>query len=254
MTMTTSVTTQLAEQLDFHWTHALRPRLDGLTDDEYFWQPVPDCWTVHPNGGDRLRVSAAGAGAVHDDRVAARARDRRRLRDAQPLHFGGARGRATRPGRTPRTRRRRCVSSTSSTEHWIDGVRGLSDDDLSRPCGPAEGPYADYPMAALVLHINREVIHHGAEIACIRDLYVHTTTKGKLSMPAMPPPHCRRASRTARVPRRSAARVPRGRVRPDRRAGAVHADGQRAVDRRPDQARHRMSSTAGWSGSPRRPR
>jgi hypothetical protein len=26
-------------------------------------------------------------------------------------------------------------------------------------------------MATLVLHINREVIHHGAEIALLRDLY-----------------------------------------------------------------------------------
>ena len=48
---------------------------------------------------------------------------------------------------------------------WIAGVRGLSEDDLERPCGPAEGPYADYPFIALVLHINREAIHHGAEIA-----------------------------------------------------------------------------------------
>jgi hypothetical protein len=32
-------------------------------------------------------------------------------------------------------------------------------------------------MATLVLHINREVIHHGAEIACIRDLCVHTKPK-----------------------------------------------------------------------------
>jgi hypothetical protein len=60
---------------------------------------------------------------------------------------------------------------------WIAGVRGLSDNDLSRPCGQAEGPFADYPFIALVLHINREMIHHGAEIACIRDLYVHTTNK-----------------------------------------------------------------------------
>lgn len=30
---------------------------------------------------------------------------------------------------------------------------------------------ADYPMAALVLHISREVIHHGAEICLLRDLY-----------------------------------------------------------------------------------
>lgn len=29
----------------------------------------------------------------------------------------------------------------------------------------------------LVLHINREVIHHGAEIAVLRDLYVHTISK-----------------------------------------------------------------------------
>jgi hypothetical protein len=57
---------------------------------------------------------------------------------------------------------------------WIDSVRALSDDDLRRPCGPAEGPYADHPFIDLVLHINREVIHHGAEIACIRDLYAHT--------------------------------------------------------------------------------
>ena len=24
----------------------LRRRLDGLTDDEYFWEPAPGCWTV----------------------------------------------------------------------------------------------------------------------------------------------------------------------------------------------------------------
>jgi hypothetical protein len=27
-------------------------------------------------------------------------------------------------------------------------------------------------MATLVLHINREVIHHGAEISLLRDLYL----------------------------------------------------------------------------------
>jgi DinB superfamily len=56
---------------------------------------------------------------------------------------------------------------------WVKGVRGLGADGLARPSGPAEGPYADYSMAALVLHINREVIHHGAEISLLRDLYLH---------------------------------------------------------------------------------
>ena len=56
---------------------------------------------------------------------------------------------------------------------WIKGVRGLGPDGLARPSGPAEGPFAEYSMAALVLHIHREVIHHGAEISLLRDLYLH---------------------------------------------------------------------------------
>jgi hypothetical protein len=63
------------------------------------------------------------------------------------------------------------LDDTYST--WIAGVRSLSIDDLNRPCGPAEGPYAEYALSELVLHINRETIHHGAEIACLRDLYAH---------------------------------------------------------------------------------
>ena len=56
---------------------------------------------------------------------------------------------------------------------WLAGVRGLGEADLARPCGPAEGYFAEYPVAALVLHINREALHHGAEIALLRDLYAN---------------------------------------------------------------------------------
>ena len=59
--------------------------------------------------------------------------------------------------------------------NWITGVppltRGVAADR-------AEGrPVGGSPTAELILHINREAIHHGAEIACIRDLYVHTTNR-----------------------------------------------------------------------------
>lgn len=53
---------------------------------------------------------------------------------------------------------------------WVKGVRGLGADGLARPCGAPE-PFPDASMAALVLHIHREVIHHGAEISLLRDLY-----------------------------------------------------------------------------------
>lgn len=39
---------QLLEQLTYHWENQARPRLDGLTDDEYLWEPVPRTWSVRP--------------------------------------------------------------------------------------------------------------------------------------------------------------------------------------------------------------
>ena len=35
----------LAEMDEAYQT--LRQRLEGLTDEEFFWEPVPSCWTVH---------------------------------------------------------------------------------------------------------------------------------------------------------------------------------------------------------------
>lgn len=163
-------TRQLADQLDVHWTGFLRPRLAGLTDDEYFWQPVPDCWTVHADGSVdftypepqpapfttiawRLAHVIVGVLAVRNH-----------------AHFGA-------PDASYQTWDYATDAGTALRQldeqyaTWVAGVRSLDDDDLARPCGPAEGPWADHPMSELILHINREVIHHGAEIACLRDLY-----------------------------------------------------------------------------------
>ncbi|WP_418004967.1 DinB family protein [Mycobacterium sp. PDNC021] len=167
------MTEELADQLDWHWQHQLRPRLEGLTDDEYFWQPVPDCWTLHPDGSIdfsypppqpepfttiawRLAHVIVGVLAMRNH-----------------SHFGG-------PPADYQSWPYALDAHTALEQldaaygNWIAGVRGLDDAALAQPCGPAEGPYADFLMATLVLHINREVIHHGAEIACIRDLYTHT--------------------------------------------------------------------------------
>src|SRR5512141_3068396 len=37
---------ELLEQLEWHWKNQLRPRLDGLTDAEYFWEPAVNCWSI----------------------------------------------------------------------------------------------------------------------------------------------------------------------------------------------------------------
>lgn len=56
---------------------------------------------------------------------------------------------------------------------WIKGVRDLGSAGLARPQGPTQPPeFADAPMARLILYANVEVIHHGAEICLLRDLYL----------------------------------------------------------------------------------
>jgi hypothetical protein len=53
---------------------------------------------------------------------------------------------------------------------WHDGIAGLDEAALRTPLGPKGGEFED-PMAGLVVHISREVMHHGGEICLLRDLY-----------------------------------------------------------------------------------
>jgi DinB superfamily len=171
---------ELAEQLDWHWRTQLRPRLEGLTDDEYLWEPVPGCWNVRP----RTAAGQPGTGDYTVDfafpqpepppvttiawRLAHIVVGCLGMRGAS--HFGG-------PAITYETYAYPAAAAQALRDldevyaTWIKGVRGLGAEGLARPCGPAEGPYAEHSMAALVLHINREVIHHGAEVSLLRDLY-----------------------------------------------------------------------------------
>jgi len=173
--------TELAGQLDWHWQHQLRPRLIGLTDDEYFWEPVPRCWSIRRRGASAAPI-AAGIG----DHVIEFAYPEPEIPPVTTIawrlghmivgvfgarnawHFGG-------PPTDYRTFEYAGTAAVALEQlddvyaAWIKGVRGLGADGLARPTGPAEGPYAEHPLAELVLH--REAIHHGAEIAVLRDLH-----------------------------------------------------------------------------------
>jgi hypothetical protein len=183
MTVTRSWTEELLEQLTWHWRTQLRPRLDGLIDEEYFWEPVTDCWSVRPRGTGTAPMQA-GSGDFTIDfafpepvpppvttvawRIGHIVVGVLGARTAS--HFGGQ----------PADYLTWDYAGTAAAAldqldaayaAWTAGVGTLDDDALDAPCGPAEGPWADQPMKTLVLHINREMIHHGAEIALLRDLY-----------------------------------------------------------------------------------
>jgi hypothetical protein len=170
----------LAEQLSWHWEAQLRLRLAGLTDEEYFWEPVPDCWSIR-----RQRAVAPGeSGAWTVDwsfpppdpapvttiawRLTHLIVGVFGMRAAS--HFGGPPVSydaldyaGTAAGALDRL--------DAAYGAWMSGVRQLTIERLTAPTGPAE-PYPDAPFADLVLHIHREAIHHGAEVALLRDLYL----------------------------------------------------------------------------------
>ena len=166
-----------ASLLQGQWAQScdrLLERLDGLTDDEYLWEPVPGCWSVRPTGDGshaidwewpepspppvttiawRLCHIASGVLGIRASN-----------------HFGE--GTLTLETiRWPATAADGLRFLEDSYAAWSAGVSALDDEGLARPCGPAEGPYRDYPMATLIPHINREVFHHAAEVALLRDLY-----------------------------------------------------------------------------------
>ena len=51
--------------------------------------------------------------------------------------------------------------------------RGFTSAELRARLGAAAGFFADDTLEGLVLHVADELIHHGAEIATVRDLYAH---------------------------------------------------------------------------------
>jgi hypothetical protein len=51
-------------------------------------------------------------------------------------------------------------------------MTALGEDGIRQEMGPAWGPYEHEPWSALVLHAIDEIVHHGAEIALLRDLYI----------------------------------------------------------------------------------
>jgi hypothetical protein len=175
----------LREQWEFHWNQQIRPRLDGLTDDEYFWSPVPDAWSVRPRGTSTAPVQA-GAGdftidfAFPEPVPAPFATIAWRLGHVivgvlavrNAAHFGA-------PAASYETwdyagsAKGALAQFETQLDVWLDGLRGLGEAGLAVPVGAKE-PYPEAPMADLVLHIHREMIHHLSEVSLLRDLYRHT--------------------------------------------------------------------------------
>jgi hypothetical protein len=188
--MTIDWSTALAEQLRFHWEAHLRPRLEGLTDDEYFWEPAPGCWSLRPDGVGAWRMDGHDGPSptppplttiawrmTHLSVECFESRYRAFFAGEGPNQWSAGQ-RIVASGDLPGSAAAGVAYLTAAYTRWSEAVAALSEDELTRPLGEKGADFAEFPMAELVLHISREAMHHGAEICLMRDLYRTTAGSG----------------------------------------------------------------------------
>jgi hypothetical protein len=168
----------------------LLERLDGLTDEEYLWEPVPACWSVRLREDGQWRVDIGEHGTAITEKTATSTPPFTTIA-WRMWHLGATPAPAWPP---------RHASSgaeffkayfeqappsdlgVGSADEAIElvgtnwatfaaDVKSWDDGELHAPMGDVAGPYGDASAYGLLLHIVDEQIHHGAEIGVVRDLY-----------------------------------------------------------------------------------
>ncbi|WP_251149828.1 DinB family protein [Cellulosimicrobium sp. Marseille-Q4280] len=168
-------------QLGFSWL-VLADRLATVTQAELEWEPGPDALRVVRRGEERAPRTLgpgewvmewpAGPESAQPRTIAWLVAhlteafferwewtfgDHERRRDAVP--FSGEVGPAV-------------DGLRRGVDRWREGVEALPDDEMFTVGLSQATPIdAQSPFAHLVAHMNRELIHHGAEILLLQDLY-----------------------------------------------------------------------------------
>ena len=157
-------------------------RLEGLTDAEYLWQPVPDCMTIRRTdegvyrADSRLPQAAAESSAGHAGAPVTTIAWRLWHMGSDCLRgylafFDDAPALGD-PFEWPGTADRGVLALEEDWARFTSRVEGLGDTRLMEPMGPRAEEFADSTFLALALHALDEVAHHGGEVALLRDLYL----------------------------------------------------------------------------------
>ena len=169
--------------------HRTRARLEGLTDDEYLWEPVPDCWTIRPQADGRFRadwavpLTSTGPFTTIAWRlwhlISCYGADRNAAWLNVPIADGGSVIPA--PAVTSDASFADWEAAPTATaalealdeahEFWGRCLMAVTEEGLGEKLGSIGGQYADSDRAGFAFHMIDEFIHHGAEVALLRDFY-----------------------------------------------------------------------------------
>lgn len=167
-------------QLEFSWLE-LRDRLRAVDDETFRWEPVPGALSVVRRGTERTpRTLGTGEWVAEwpagPDEPTPRtiawlvAHLTEAVFERWEWTFGEHRRR-----RTDVEVHGEVGPAVAGLSRWVDawraGIAALPDEDVMRVGLSTATPIdAQAPFGHLVLHMNREIIHHGAEIMALADL------------------------------------------------------------------------------------
>lgn len=164
---------ELIDQLDFAWNHHFLHRMKGLTDEEYLWEPVADVWNVRPgeNGGEPTVDLQWDVDPAPFTTIAWRMQHMADFFTKRRVNHFGDPASETMSSPVSLTAEGGMANLKIAYNRWKHELETMPVEKLEQPCGQAERYYPDSPFVTLVLHINREFIHHSSECCLIRDLY-----------------------------------------------------------------------------------
>jgi uncharacterized damage-inducible protein DinB len=165
-----------------------RGRLDGLTDTEYFWEPVAGCWTIRRAGSDMYQADHSDSSGIPPFTTIAwrlwhLVECYGGIRNPQWLGVQRQPAGFERDDPAPATAAEAVAVLERAHAFWQGLLRELPADSWWEPLGPVAGPYGESDKASLVLHQLDEQIHHGAELGVLRDLYRHIRTPQRTTGP-----------------------------------------------------------------------
>ncbi len=167
-------------QLDVWWWSAASNRWQGMTDDEYWWEPSPGAfglvrrddgcfydWPPGSLGETTPPVTTIGWRMAHLGLGC--------FLNRWHTYFGEPIDWEVQP--FPDNATDALAFLEEWKKRWRASLVDAGEEFLWSPLGDREGDVEvmqlgkNDPVINLVLHMNREVMHHGAEISLLRDLY-----------------------------------------------------------------------------------
>ena len=174
MTAMDTVKQDLLDLSDFAYGR-LRSRLDGLTTEEYLWEPVEGCWSLRPGSDGVMRADRAD-GPVDPAPVTTIAWRIWHITDLlagdrNATWIGVSPSGSFKADDAPATAADAVERLEWAYDRFRTHVAAVDSATLTAPMGEIAKMFASSSRGAFVLHELDELIHHGAEVGVLRDLY-----------------------------------------------------------------------------------